>query len=211
MLKLLTLFVLSQAATVPNLTVREESAFWLTDPGVRQTLALTPAQSRTIDAALKAYDDKAMAMMNDPQAADEVIVAGERTLSNSLVADLSESQRRTLYLREIKERGVGALADDEVAKEVGLTGDEAKRVQTAIKAMEERDTDISAELAEIALKLPPAKTPQEQAANDAKMLALAKAAEPREKARALARKKEDADLLAALSEPVRAAWTRLIR
>lgn len=203
MLKLIALLALGQSLPlIPGLSLSEQSSFLLLEPNVQVALGLSAAQTQSIDTATEAFNERKTALLKDAKPSDAVLLGNDRRFAAEATQELTVEQRRRLFLRAVRLRGVASLADADVAREVGLSGAALTKVQAAANGMDARDGKVADAYSAILEKIPP---------QDAKAFAAASRANAtREKARALARKKEETALLASVPAPVRAAWMKMI-
>lgn len=194
--------ILSAQLYPGHLGMVQSATFRLGDPGTRFELKLDPGQLSKIDGVLKSHAQEQlrlsqqMANANDAQGIQKQMEKLDASTASKLLDLLSASQKTRLRQIALQENGAYALRNAGIAKEVGLTPEQRTKIEgistATIKAMD----DLSATMAEEAVKVP-----------DKKKAAVFKRYQP--KLDALEKKGKDS-ILALLTAPQKTKWQSLL-
>ncbi len=115
--------------SAPHLTVVEKSTFLLMNPQVRSQVKLSDSQLLALDKAMEAYGlDQQKLMKSSKHPLDKEIKAADSGYAKKALAVVDNAQEKKLLSMTLRQVGVSALADKEIAARVGLTKAQSTKV-----------------------------------------------------------------------------------
>ncbi|MEZ0325227.1 MAG: hypothetical protein ACAH95_04930 [Fimbriimonas sp.] len=150
--------------SAPHLTVTQKSAFLLMNPQVRSQIKLSDSQAAAVGKAISEYGTSQQKLMSAKNPLDREIKAVETGYAKKALAAVDNSQQKKLLAQTIRQIGVQALADKEIAAKVGLTKAQSKKVATQLAKITKRKLAFDEMLAK-GLAHVPGDTPAEISKN----------------------------------------------
>ncbi len=201
----------SQAiSTAPYLTIEMSGAFLVADPTVKHDLGLTTEQSTRIAGIFATYGERQQAASNtastDPKAYERIDI----DTANSILSVLTSAQKQRLSEVTLQLVGVSAIGSPEVAKRLGLTQDQKAKAQAILLAVDKKEEDLDAELADSIQKLQEPNSESQRVAYEKEKNRIAAAQKPKRDAISKERKQAELRVLDLLSSGQRAKWENML-
>jgi hypothetical protein len=139
----------------PYLSLHEQSAWLLNYRSVQNGLGLSADEKSGLAKALQDYSvEEARVLSPSRTASDQDFEQLDHFFAKTALAPISAPHRHRLMEILLQVKGVEAMEDPEVAKEVGLTSSQVERLHSMVDAANQREEDFDADLAQRIIKLP---------------------------------------------------------
>ncbi len=124
--------------SAPHLSVIQKSTFLLMNPQIRSEVRLSVAQQGAVTKAISEYATSQQKLMASKNPLDSEIRALDTGYSKKALAAIDAAQEKKLLVLTIRQIGVQALADKEIATRVGLTKGQTNKVSVLLKKISAR-------------------------------------------------------------------------
>jgi hypothetical protein len=125
--------------SAPHLTVTEKSTFLLMNSQIRAEVKLTSTQQAAVEKAIAEYGTAQQKLMADRNAPESQVRGLDTSFAKKALAAVDGTQEKKLLSLTVREIGVKALADKEIAKRVGLTKAQSKKVAGLLAKIDKRN------------------------------------------------------------------------
>ncbi len=192
-----------------SLTVRESSAFLLTDQKIRQEIKLSGSQATRVDNAFTEYGKAQNSNLNQP-ISQKAIDQRERTFALKVLSLLDVSQQSRVTQISLQEAGLAGVIDPEVKSKLGLNSQQVKSIKTVLNKLDAKDQALEEMVTQKLLQIPEPKSPQAKKAFDAKRNKLYDSFDPERRKLAKERKDQEQKALSILTDSQQAEYQRML-
>jgi hypothetical protein len=119
--------------------VTEKSTFLLMNSQIRAEVKLTSTQQAAVEKAIAEYGTAQQKLMADRNAPESQVRGLDTSFAKKALAAVDGTQEKKLLSLTVREIGVKALADKEIAKRVGLTKAQSKKVAGLLAKIDKRN------------------------------------------------------------------------
>lgn len=187
-----------------HLTLTQNAAWLLAEPGVQIDLKLNTDQKSKVEAAFDAYNKKIVNAPND--AAVDKLDLG---LATDLSTVLESAQGDRLFQIAVQLKGVPALTDKAVIAKLALTADELKKIKAELDEADNRDSNFEDTVATRLEAIPEPAPNADRKAYEFKRKNLLAAVEPERATNLKLRQENEAKALAVLTDAQKQVWEQL--
>ena len=124
--------------SAPHLSISQRSAFLLMNPAVRAQVKLQSSQESAVATAADNYSAQQMRLLTSKNAIEREIRENDAKFAKAALTAISPQQRKELLALAVKKVGTPALADKDLAKQLGLTKNQTTKIGGLLQARTER-------------------------------------------------------------------------
>jgi hypothetical protein len=129
--------------SAPHLTITQRSSFLLLAQETRESLLLTAAQVAAINKAMFAHAQAQSKEFAQKEPNNDKLIAADAAFAAAALKPLTPAQQKSLLKAALKEVGILALGDKQIAERLGLTKDQSGMIGPMLLEVTTRNEDFS--------------------------------------------------------------------